>query len=404
MDKHPLEGIRVIDFAWAWAGAHASAILAFLGAEVIKIESRKRLDLSRFGSITTGEFFEEPDHSPVFNDINLNKLSANINLSHPKGVELVKKLTRISDVVSQNMRPGVMDKLGLGYGILREINPGIIMLSSSARGITGPERHYIGYAPSFAALSGMSYITGYLDGPPVRLMGEIDLMSATAAAFAIIAALVYRQQTGEGQHIDLSSSEAVSVFAGEVLMDYSMNGRVQSRKGNRDDFMAPHNCYRCRGEDKWISIAIATDEEWSRFCEATGHSEWINDERFADAFSRWHHQEELDKLVGNWTQTRTHYEVMELLQKIGIAAMPSFNSEELYKDPHLRERNCWVEVEHPLIGTQTVVAPPWKFSQSKADVRSHGPLLGEHNQYVFGELLGLSSSEIERLAEEAAIY
>lgn len=404
MVKYPLEGIRVTDFTWAWAGAHAVTTLALLGAEVIKVESSRRIDHSRVFSLTTGQWFGDPDHSPVFNDINLNKLSANLDLSHPKGVELAKGLIKISDVVTQNMRPGVMDRLGLGYEVLREIKPDIIMLSSSARGITGPERDYIGYAPSFAALSGLSYISGYPNDGPIRLSGEIDLLSATTSAFAILAALVHRQRTGEGQHIDLSSSEATSVLIGEVLMDYSMNGRIQSRKGNRDEFMAPHNCYRCKGEDKWISIAIATDEEWKAFCEVVGFPEWANDERFADAYSRWQNQEELDKLIGSWTANYTHYEVMEMLQKVGVAATPSFNSEELYNDPHLRARDFWAEVDHPLIGKQTVVAPTWKLSRTPAEVRRHGPLFGEHNQYVFGELLGLDTSEIERLIEEKVIY
>jgi len=404
MKKHALEGVRVADFSWAWAGAHIGTLLALLGADVIKIESRGQYDGARMFSLTTGQYFSEPDHSPVFNDINLNKMSVNLDLKQPKGVELANELVKISDIVTQNMRPGVMDRLGLGYEALKEVKPDIIVLSSSSQGATGPERSYIGYAPSFAALSGLAYITGYPDGPPVALPGEIDLMSATTSAFAVLAALNYRQRTGEGQHIDLSSSEATSVFLGEVLMDYAMNGRIPSRRGNQDEFMAPHNCYRCKGDDNWVSIAIANDQEWRAFCEATGSPDWVKDERFSDTYNRWQNQEELDRLVESWTVNFTHYEVMGILQSVGVAAIPSFNSEELFNDPHLRARHFWAEVDHPVIGKQTVVAPQWKLSRTPAQVRCHGPLMGEHNQHVFGELLGIPLSEIKRLIEERVIY
>ncbi len=400
----PLQGIRVVDFAWAWAGSQATSILALLGAEVIKIESLKRIDHSRVFSLTTGQWFDEPDRSSIFNDMNLGKLSANIDLSHPEGVALIKKLVAISDVAAQNMRPGKMEALGLGYEVLREIKPNIIMLSSSAQGSTGPEREYIGYAPLFSAISGFAHISGYEGDDPIRLSGEIDLLSATSSAFAILAALIHRQRTGEGQFIDLSSTEATSVFMGEVFMDYCMNGRNQTRHGNKDLFMAPHNVYRCMGEDKWISIAVATDEEFEALCEVAGHSEWATDDRFVDAFTRWHNQETLDKLIENWTSTQTHTEVMKTLQAVGVAATPSCNSEDLWNDPHLRERDFWTEVDHPVLGKKQVIAPVWKFSETPLKVSGPAPLFGEHNRYVFGELLGMGDSEIERLVEDRVIY
>ncbi|MDD5094143.1 MAG: CoA transferase [Dehalococcoidia bacterium] len=402
--KYPLEGVRIADFGFAWAGPQAVGLLARMGAEVIKVESHTRIDHSRILSLTTGTVFGEIDRSLVFGDLNMNKLGITLNLGHPKGVELAKELIKISDVVAQNMRPGVMDRLGLGYEALREINPNIIMLSLSALGMTGPQRNYIGYAPAFGALSGLSYITGYADHSPAILLGEMDLLSGTTGAFAILAALVHKQQTGEGQHIDLSCTEAISVLIGDVLMDYTMNGRIQFRKGNQDEYMAPHNCYRCKGDDKWISIAVATDEEWGAFCKVVGHPEWTHDSRYADALSRWQNQKELDKLVSIWTLKHTHFEAMEMLQRAGVAAVPSFNSEDLYHNPHLRERNYWIEIDHPLVGKQTVAAPPWRLSRTPARITRHGPLLGEHNDYVFGELLGLSKSEIVSLVEERVIY
>jgi len=402
MTRRPLEGVRIADFTWAWAGPYGTMLLAFMGAEVIKIESTKRPDHSRMRSLAAGPTFGGPDHAPIFNDLNLSKMSITLDLSQPKAVELAKKVVSISDVVAENFRPGVMDKLGLGYEALKEVKPDVIMLSSSAVGGTGPQRHYVGYAPTFAALGGMAPLTGFPDGPPVPLMGSSDLRSATTSAFAILVALYHRAQAGEGQHIDLSSTETIAVLVGDAILDYTMNNRVSSRKGNRDEIMAPHNCYPCQGNN-WVSIAIATDEEWESFCDALGNPPWTKDERFTDAFRRWQNQEELDKLIGEWTINYTHREVMERLQKAGVAAIPSFGGAELFSDPHLNERGFATEVSHPVIGKRKVVNVPWRFSATPAQVTSYAPLLGEHNEYVFGELLGMPQEEIQRLVAEGII-
>jgi len=404
MNRTALEGVRIADFCWLWAGSYATGLLAFLGAEVIKIESMARVDPSRKMTLTIGQVFEGVDHSPVFNSINLNKMSIKLNLKHPKAVELAKKIIQISDVVTQNMRPGAMDNMGLGYDVLKEIKPDIIMLSSSAFGAEGPLRRYGGYAPSFAAYSGLTHLTGYSDGPPNPMTGSTDLMSATTSAFALIAALNHRQQTGRGQHIDLSSVESLAVFTGNALMDYIMNGRVQSRRGNRDDIMAPHNCYRCRGDDKWVSIAVSTEDEWQAFCKVLGNPGWTRDDKFADAYSRWKNQDELDRLITEWTVNYTHYEVTGMLQKADVAAMPSFSNQEIFSDPHFKERKLAVEVEHKAMGKQIVLGPPWRLSETPARVTGPSPIIGEHNEYVFGELLGMPASEIKQLIEEQVIY
>jgi len=199
---------------------------------------------------------------------------------------------------------------------------------------------------------------------PNPMTGSTDLMSATTSAFAILAALNYRQQTGYGQYIDLSSVESLAVFTGDALMEYIMNGRVQSRNSNRDRIMAPHNCYRCQGEDKWVSIAVANDDEWQALCQAAGNPEWAMDERFADVFGRWKNQEELDRIIAGWTISLTHYEVTQILQKAGVAAMPSFSNAEIFADPHFKERGLAVEVQHPAMGKQVVLGPPWRFSET----------------------------------------
>jgi len=400
-----LEGVRVADFCWLWAGSYATSLLGFLGAEVIKIESMARLDSTRVMTLTIGESFGGGvDQSPVFNSINLNKLSVRLNLKRPEAVALAKSIIGISDVVSENMRPGAMDRLGLGYEALRQVKPDIVMLSSSAFGSQGPLRRYGGYAPGFACYSGLAHLTGYADSPPNPMTGSTDLMSATTSAFAIVAALNHRQQTGRGQHIDLSSVESQAVFTGDALMDYIMNGRVQSRDGNRDRIMAPHNCYRCKGDDKWVSIAIATDDEWQAFCSAAGHPEWADDERFSDAYTRHVNQAELDGLVTAWTVNHTHYEVMEILQEAGVAAVPSFSNQEIFGDPHFKARGLAAEVDHPAMGRQVVFGPPWRLSETPARVERSAPLIGEHNEYVFGDLLGMSTAEMQRLVEAEIIH
>lgn len=398
-----LHGLRVADFAWAWAGPYATELLAFLGAQVIKVESTKRIDPVRQGSFTTGQTFTGVDASTAFHELNLGKLGIKLNLSQPKAIELAKRLVSLSDVVVQNMRPGAMERLGLGYEALRQVKPDIIYLSSSARGTTGPEREYSGYASHFAALGGIAHITGMPDSEPARGGGEMDLLSGATAAYALLAALIHRHNTGEGQHIDLSFSEVVSVLLGEVLMDYLANGRVREARGNRDEFMAPHNSYRCSGEDKWVSIAVATDEEWQALCQVMGNPAWANEERFGTASARWQNQAELDRLIEQWTSNYSHYEITAVLQPVGVAAVPCFNSEELFHNPHLNQRQCWTEVVHPVLGKQMVLTPPWKLSATPARIGSAAPLIGQHSHYVFRELLGLTDAEIRLLEEEEVI-
>jgi len=404
MNNEALKGIRIADFSWVWAGPLATLLLSFMGAEVIKIESLKRIDQTRRGSITTGDSFQGYNASPIFNNANLNKKSVTINLKHPEGAQLAQKLVAVSDVAVENMRPGVMERLELGYADLVKVKPDIIMLSSSGFGSTGPYREYAGYAPIFAAFGGLAHLTGYEDGEPNTMSGVMDLRVGTASAFAILAALYHRQKTGEGQHIDLSSSECVSALVGAELMDYSLNQRSPHRVGNQDAIMAPHNCYRCQGDDKWVSIAVATDAEWEALCRVMGNPAWADDAVYIDAYSRWLHREQLDQQISAWTIQHTHYEVMVLLQNAGVAAMPSFNAEEILSDPHVQTRGLIQEVEHPVLGKKVVLSPAWKHSETPAQIKKASPLLGEHNEEVFGGLLGMSTDEIQKLVDEEIIY
>ena len=402
MDRSPLKGVRIADFSWAWAGPYAAMELALFGAEVIKIESMKRLDHVRLRALGFGHF-RGADASPFFNDLNLNKLSVTLDLSNPKAIEIAKKIVSISDIALQNMRPGVMDRLGLGYEDLKKVRPDIIYLSSSACGATGPDREYVGYAPTFGALGGGVHLTGYPDQMPQELTGSVDLRSAATSAFVMLTALVHRQRTGEGQHIDLSSQETITVMIGEALMDYTMNKRNRTRRGNEDDSMAPHNVYRCR-DDKWVTIAVATEEEWKAMMEVLDLPALKNDERFADAYSRHTHRAALDGIIETWTRERTPQEVMTVLQRAGVAAVPSFDSEALANDPHLKERNAFIEVDHSVMGKRIVAAPHWRLSETPARITRQAPLLGQHNRYVFCDLLGMSPQEVEDLEKEKVIY
>ena len=405
MNKLPLEGIRICDFCWVWAGPTCTRLLAYLGAEVIKIESWDRLDPERSVVPRPGQEPPSPNQNVAFNCINLNKMGITLNLKSPRAIDLVKEIVKISDIVSNNFASGVMERLGLGYDVLRQIRPDIIMLSMSGFGSTGPYKGYHGYASTFDALGGLTLMSGYPDGAPIRSGAgpHTDIVNGFAGAYATLIALNHRKQTGEGQFIDLSEWEVPCFITGEAFLDFAMNQRNASRRGNLDNMMAPHNCYPCRGEDKWVSIAIATEEEWQIFCKAIENPEWSRQRKFADAFSRWKNQAELDKLIGEWTKQRTHYEVMEIMQKVGVAAIPSFNYAELVSDPHVRERQCLTEVEHPEAGKTTQPVPPWRLSATPAKITHHSPMVGEHNEHVFLELLGLPVEEFASLVGDQVI-
>lgn len=404
MEKKALAGIRVADFSWIWAGPYAASLLAYMGAEVIKIESRGRIDQTRKGTMMDTDNFDGLNYSPTFNNANLNKLGVSLNLAAPGGSELAKKIVEQCDVVVSNMRPGKMDKLGLGYEDLKKVKPDIIMIESSGFGATGPYREYAGFAPIFASFGGLAYLTGYEDGMPNVMSGVQDMRAGTLSAFIVLAALFHRKRTGEGQYIDLSSSECLSTLVGPELMDYTMNGRSPSRVGNRDRIMAPHNCYRCKGDDKWISIAVATDEEWKALCGVMGNPDWSRAKEYESVLGRWKNKESLDEHLSEWTAGYTGRELMEALQGSGVAAAPSFDAEEILDNPHTKARGLFVEVDHPRLGKQTVMGPAWKFSETPAAIEKAGPLIGEDNETVFGSLLGISKEEIQRLMKEKVIY
>jgi benzylsuccinate CoA-transferase BbsF subunit len=399
----PLRGVRVVDMTWAWAGPHGTQLLALMGAEVIKIESRARLDHSRVRTLMAGAMKSGPDDSPVFNDLNLNKLSLTLDLRKDAARDLLRRLVSVSDVLAQNMRPGVMERLGLGYDELARHKPDLIMLSQSAVGSTGPEREYAGYAPTFSSLAGIADLTGYPDGPPMPLGGSVDLRVGTAGALAVLAALYRRRRTGEGQHIDLSSTEVISSMMGEAFLEYGMNGRIPVRRGNRHDVMAPHGCYACAGDDRWVSIAVGSDEEWIALKAAIGDPA-LEGELYAGPAERWRHQDSLDAIVEAWTRPREVGAVVDALQAAGVPAMRVHVEDSIADDPHVAARGFFETVEHPTIGRRRVVGAPWRFASGDVGIRRAAPLLGEHNDEVLGGILGLSRDEIERLTRDGVVH
>lgn len=401
----PLDGIRICDFCWAWAGTSATELLGFLGAEVIKVESWQRLDGVRT-RVYKGVDIPQPNMSATFNSLNLGKLGVTVNLKQPRGVELIKDIVRVSDAVTNNFAGGVMDRMGLGYEALAEVRPDIILLSMPGFGHSGPWMGYHGYAPTFEDLSGITSMTGYPDTRPCRtgMGGYTDFVNGMQAVFSLVAALHHRRRSGEGQFIDSAQLESTSCLIGESFLDFAMNGRSAGRRGNRDAFMAPHNCYPCRGEDKWVSIAVANEVEWAALCEAAGKPEWLRDPRFAGATLRKENEKELDELVAGWSRGHTQHEVMQALQGQGVAAVPSYDLEGLVSDPHIRARGCFIQAEHPEAGMNTFVSPPWRLSGSPARAARPAPMVGEHNEQVFLELLGMPVEEFATLVAEQVIY
>ncbi|MGN0837751.1 MAG: CaiB/BaiF CoA transferase family protein [Pyramidobacter sp.] len=404
LTKGALSGIRVADFSWVWAGPYCTALLGFLGAEVIKIESRKRVDQTRKGSIMNGDNFEGVDSSPTFNNANLNKKGVSIDISIPEGQELARQLVAKSDVVVANMRPGKMDKLHLGYADLKKVKPDIIMIESTGFGATGPFKGFAGYAPIFASMGGLCNLTGYADGAPNPMSGVQDLRVGTQSAFAVLAALIYRQKTGKGMYIDCSSSECITTLLGTEMMDYTMNRRVAKRMGNADPYMAPHGVYRAKGDDKWVSIACGTEEEWKSFVGVMGNPEWASDPKFASMYDRKKNEAELNARISEWTINYTHEEVMNMCQAAGVAAMPSWCAEEILNNEHIKARNVVTSVEHPLLKTQYVLNPAWKLSETPATIRKPGPCLGEDNMDVFTNLLGYTPEQVNEMIEKHWLY
>jgi len=398
----PLAGYRIVEFTWVAAGPIATHLLACLGADVIKIESRQRLDIARYLDfvVVSGS---DPDASPDFHALNWNKRSVALDVKRPEALELVHDLVRISDAVVDNMRPRVMEDLGLGHGVLRQMNPSIVTVSASGFGPAWPQKDYPGVAAVFSGLSGLSAITGYPDGPPALLQLPLDMRAGATIALAVLAALLERARTGRGRHIDMASYGSIACLFGHTFAEVGLANRLPPRLGNGHPRMAPHGVFRCAGRpdvsgsDPWVSVAVATDEEWRALCLAMGREDLARDARFATAAGRRQRQSELEAVVAAWTGGQTPDEVTRLLQSAGVAAMPSMSNRRIAEDPHLKERGLFLTLDHAKLGRPVSMRPPWLMSRSPHVVQRGTPLLGEHTRDALERELGLPPRRVDEL-------
>ena len=394
MDSLPLHGIRVLDFTWMLAGPYATRIFADFGAEVIKVQSKK----------TSGD--AASNLTGYFNTWNRNKRSITLDLSHPEAREMVLKLTAKSDVVVENFSPRVMANWGLNYEKLRKVKPNLIMLSMSAMGQGGPWKDYVAFAPTLHALSGLTHLTSFEKDAPIGLgYAYADIVAGLYAAFAVLAALEYRDRTGQGQYIDLSEYEAICTLMGPSLLDASVNDKEIQPQGNCPDYItaAPYGCYPCSGTDRWCVIAASNEEEWQSLCRVLEHPGWMKDDRFTTVGKRKENRKELDELLARWTTQHTAEELVRLFQEAGIPSGVVQNAEDLSGDPQLLARNFFVQLQHPVLGGTISERSPIRFEQDFTVGWKAAPQLGEDNQYVFLKLIGLTESELSAYAEKGII-
>lgn len=405
MRKLPLEGIRVLDFCQMWAGPHATEWLSVMGAETIKVETQSRIDYMRTVGAPPGLAGTGPNVGSAFATLNWGKKSISLNMKSPRAQALAKKLIGICDVVAENFGGGVLDRWGLSYAEMKKIKPDIIYYAGSGYGRTGPFTERPAYAEIVDAFDGATFVNGYPGGEPsvVGVSPWTDGAQAIHGSFAMLTAIYHHMQTGEGQYIDAAMIEGSANFLGELVMGNIINGNAGERTGNQDAIMAPHGSYPCKktkDEDEWVAIAVADQKEWLSLCKLMGNPSWTKNEKFSDELSRWKNQEGLDKYLGQWTRQYGGYELTDMLQKAGIAASPSFSTKQLTHDKHLEEREFFIRTQHAVLGNVLLTGLPFKFSDTPKGNYHVAPLLGEHNDYVFGQLLGLSKEEMKQLADE----
>ena len=399
MSSKPLEGVRILDMTMWWSGPICTSYLGALGAEVIKVESIQFPDGFRYTMSVPGDNWWEL--GPQFNTANLNKMGITLNLNDEEGIRLYKELVRECDVVIENFTPRVMENFNLSYEALREINQNIIMISMPAYGKTGPYKNQSGFAYTFEILSGIVQVNGYRDGNPMIVSGVADVIAGFHTAYALLSALEYREESGEGQYIEMAQVEACLNLMGQPIADYSMNGRNWGRVGNRHPGMAPHGLFPSKGENSWVSIAVTNEEDWHTFCRVIGQPDLALDERFKTAAARCENEDQLDAIVQEWTSGFTHYESSELLQEAGLAAGPVIEVDEMEEDPFLKD--MFQEVSRDLTGTHPFPSWPVKFDGERLQHSSPAPKLGEHNEYVLKEILKLDESKIAELEKSKVI-
>lgn len=397
----PLEGLRVIEMGSLVAGPFAGHLLAEFGAEVIKVEapgSGDELRTWRYVPPETGT-------SLFWYFLSRNKKCITLNLKTPEGQDLLRRLVRVSDVVVENFRPGVLARWNLSYDHLREVNPAIIVVSISGYGQTGPYRDKAGFGSSAEALSGIRYLTGYPDRPPVRTgVALADEVAGMYAAVAALMAVYYRDIRGskQGQHIDVALYEAMFSFMDSLVPDYDVTGVIRQPAGTSLGMGAPSNLYRTK-DNKYVHIGANNDNTFRRCMEAIGRPDLAEDPRFQSNHGRVKEVRFLDGVIEDWTQQHTMQEVCEVMDRAGVPTAPIYTAEDIVKDPHYRAREMLLELTVPGLGPVKFPGVVPKFSLTPGRVEWLGPALGEHNRDVYQGLLGLSERELEGLREKGVI-
>jgi succinyl-CoA--D-citramalate CoA-transferase len=395
----PLEGVRVVEMGSLLAGPFCGQLLADFGAEVIKVEPPGKGDPMReWGR------HRKNGHTLWWPIIARNKKSVTLNLREREGQELARELISGADVVVENFRPGTMERWGLGYEDLSETNPGLVMVRVSGYGQTGPYREKAGFGAIGESMGGIRHVTGFPDRPPPRVGVSLgDSLAATFGAFGAVTALYNREaRNGEGQVVDVGIYEAVLALMESTIPEYALAGHVRGRTGAILPFVAPSNTYPSRDDD-YVVIGANADTVFARFAEATGHPEWAEDERYATHNARGENQEELDSMISGWTKEHTVDEVLDVLKEAGVPASKVFTAKDMVEDPHYAARENVVTVQDPEIGPFPMQNVVPRLIETPGKVRWTGPALGQHNDEVYGEVLGLSEEEREALRERGVI-
>jgi benzylsuccinate CoA-transferase BbsF subunit len=403
--KRIFEGVKIADFTWLGVGPIATKFMADMGATVIHIESYTRPDITRV-SAPYKDWQPGINRSAFFAVYNDGKYGITLNLRMPQAQEVAKRIIHDwADVVADAHLPGIMEKFGLEYETLRKEKPDLIHVATSLQGKTGPYSTMPGHGMVGVSLGGFTQITGWPDREPTVPFGALtDFLTFPHMVTALIAALIHRKKTGEGQYIELSQLECSVQFLAPPIMDYMINGRILERTGNRSSYAAPHGVYRCKGEgERWCAIAVSTEEEWRNFCDVIGNPEWTKDPRFATFMGRKGNEDELDAFVEGWTVNYPPEEVMSRMQAAGVPAGVVESGEDLVADPQLNHRGTHVILKHPEIGPHIYQAPPYRFSRTPHELTMPAPCLGQHNEYVLKEILGMSDDEIADLLISGAL-
>ncbi|MDD5288457.1 MAG: CoA transferase [Dehalococcoidales bacterium] len=400
--KQALEGIKVADFSWSIVGPLAARYLADYGATVVRVESHTRPETQRVGG-PYKDNIPGIDRSSLFSLYNTSKYGMSLNIEKPKGKEIAIKLMKWADVVLESFTPGTMKKLGLDYETIRKEKPEIIYASSSLYGQYGPISGTSGYGQMATAQAGITNMIGWPDQPTAtNSMPHTDFISPPFLVTSIMAALDYRRRTEKGLYIDQSQVEAGVHFFAPPVMDYLANKKIMQRDGNHYPYAVPHGVYPCRGNDRWCAVAVFTDKEWRGFCDVFGNPQWAKETRFDTFLGRKKNEEELDRLVSELTLNLTPTDIVSRMQERGISAGIVKTLKELYEDPQLKHLGFWRYLDHPVLGIHAHQGPPFSLSKTP-DHQFTSPCLGQHNAYVYKELLGFSDDEVADLLVEGVI-